>query len=75
MASILSNIGNLYWKKGDFQSALDVYSRCLEIRMKALGADSKDVKEVMEIIETIEKTRTDLERALIKSNCCLEAPP
>lgn len=75
MAGTLSNVGNCYWKKGDFQSALDVYNRCLEIRMNLLGADSKDVQEIRQHIELVCKSKADLERALMKSNCCLEAPP
>ncbi len=37
MALNYNNIGFLYWKQGDYEKALEYYTKALEIRLDVLG--------------------------------------
>ena len=43
IATTLSNIGDIYLKRGKYEQALKKFEKCLEIQMKALGNDDLDI--------------------------------
>ena len=42
-ASVLNNIGNVYYKQRNFDRACEIYERALKIREKALVYDHDDI--------------------------------
>lgn len=65
VATILNNIGRVYYLKGDYERALTVYEEALSIRRKTLGPNSIDVAATVCNTGQTHHQRGNLETAMM----------
>jgi tetratricopeptide (TPR) repeat protein len=68
----LKNIGGVHKERGEYEKALELFNKCLEIEMKKLGADSIQVATTLNNIGMVYDNRGEYEKALEQYNKCME---
>jgi tetratricopeptide (TPR) repeat protein len=64
VAKVYNNIGVLYGKKGDYDTALDYHKKSLDIKEKVLGTEHPDTATAYNNIAGIYKSKGDYDTAL-----------
>ena len=68
----INNMANVYDDKGDYDKALEMYEKCLEGRMKALGEAHPSTLSTIDNMANVYYNKGDYDKALEMYEKCLE---
>jgi tetratricopeptide (TPR) repeat protein len=68
VAETLSNIGILYWNKGNYDKTLENFELCIKFQKEILGSESIKVATTLNNFGVVYKDKGDLKKALENFN-------